>query len=128
MQIIKGSLAEIEKQLAQFEGGDPAKPVWLDIEVATQDYLSDIQRRVQALTADLPVEVVLLRRSKEQRINRIEQQEKETLSELSVSDVFERRLALEPDPDEPRQARMRTLFAQVVEQVTSGQNAEDSAQ
>lgn len=128
MQIIKGSLAEIEKQLAQFEDGDPAKPVWLDIEVATQDYLSDIQRRIQALTADLPVEVVLLRRSKEQRINRIEQQEKETLSELSVSDVFERRLALEPDPDEPRQARMRTLFAQVVEQVTSGQNAEDSAQ
>ncbi|MFU2318669.1 exonuclease subunit SbcD [Rahnella sp. PCH160] len=128
MQIIKGSLADIEKQLAQFAEGDADKPVWLDIEVATQDYLSDIQRRIQALTADLPVEVVLLRRSKEQRINSIEQQEKETLSELSVSDVFERRLAQETDPDEPRQARMRTLFAQVVSQVTRGESAEDAAQ
>ena len=128
MQIIKGSLAEIEQQLAHFTGGDATKPVWLDIEVATQDYLSDIQRRIQALTAELPVEVVLLRRSKEQRIHSIEQQEKETLSELSVSDVFERRLSLEADTDEPRQTRMRTLFAQVVEQVTSGQSTEGSAQ
>ena len=128
MQIIKGSLAEIERQLAHFTGGDVTKPVWLDIEVATQDYLSDIQRRIQALTAELPVEVVLLRRSKEQRIHSIDQQEKETLSELSVSDVFERRLSLEADTDEPRQTRMRTLFAQVVEQVTSGQSTEGSAQ
>lgn len=128
MQIIKGSLADIEKQLTQFADGDAGKPVWLDIEVATQDYLSDIQRRIQTLTADLPVEVVLLRRSKEQRISSIEQQEKETLSELSVSEVFERRLAQETDPDEPRQARMRTLFAQVVSQVTSGESAEDAAQ
>ena len=128
MQMIKGSLAEIEKQLMQFTNGDATKPVWLDIEVATQDYLSDIQRRIQTLTAELPVEVVLLRRSKEQRINSIEQQEKETLSELSVSDVFERRLSLEADADEQRQARMRTLFAQVVDEVTSGHHAEDAAQ
>ena len=71
---------------------------------------------------------MLLRRSKEQRINSIEQQEKETLSELSVSDVFERRLSLEADADEQRQARMRTLFAQVVDEVTSGHHAEDAAQ
>ncbi|MFS7308955.1 exonuclease subunit SbcD [Rahnella inusitata] len=128
MQMIKGSLAEIEKQLMQFTNGDATKPVWLDIEVATQDYLSDIQRRIQTLTAELPVEVVLLRRSKEQRIKSIEQQEKETLSELSVSDVFERRLSLEADADEQRQARMRTLFAQVVDEVTSGHHAEDAAQ
>jgi exonuclease SbcD len=128
MKMIKGTLTDIEQQLKQFAGTDTSKPVWLDIEVATQDYLSDIQRRIQALTTELPVEVVLLRRSKEQRINSIEQQEKETLSELTVSEVFERRLAQEPEPDEPRQARMRTLFTQVVEQVTSGQIAEDSAQ
>ncbi len=128
MKMIKGTLTDIEQQLKQFAGTDTSKPVWLDIEVATQDYLSDIQRRIQALTAELPVEVVLLRRSKEQRINSIEQQEKETLSELTVGEVFERRLAQEQDPDEPRQARMRTLFTQVVEQVTSGQIAEDSAQ
>jgi exonuclease SbcD len=42
-------------------------PVWLDIEITTEDYLHDIQRQIQALTEDLPVEVLLVRRSREQR-------------------------------------------------------------
>ncbi|MDA5535969.1 exonuclease subunit SbcD [Yersinia mollaretii] len=122
MQLIKGDLQQIEQQLAKF-ADHQGLPIWLDIEVATQDYLTDIQRRIQALTAELPVEVVLLRRSKEQRNNSIERQEKETLNELSVSDVFERRLALEPDLAEPRQQRMRQMFNQVVEEITQGNDA-----
>ncbi|CNF05537.1 exonuclease subunit SbcD [Yersinia mollaretii] len=122
MQLIKGDLQQIEQQLAKF-ADHQGLPIWLDIEVATQDYLTDIQRRIQALAAELPVEVVLLRRSKEQRNNSIERQEKETLNELSVSDVFERRLALEPDLAEPRQQRMRQMFNQVVEEITQGNDA-----
>lgn len=122
MQLIKGDLAQIEQQLAKFSEHF-GLPVWLDIEVATQDYLTDIQRRIQVLTAELPVEIVLLRRSKEQRNNSIERQEKETLNELTVTDVFERRLALEPDLAEPRQQRMRQMFNQVVDDITQGKDA-----
>lgn len=122
MQLIKGDLIQIEQQLAVFSHHQ-GLPVWLDIEVATQDYLTDIQRRIQALAADLPVEVVLLRRSKEQRNTSIQQHEKETLNELSVSDVFERRLALEVDLVEPRQQRMWQMFNQVVNDVTLGKDA-----
>lgn len=121
MQLIKGDLAQIEQQLAKFSDHQ-GLPVWLDIEVATRDYLTDIQRRIQTLAAELPVEVVLLRRSKEQRNNSIERQEKETLNELSVTDVFERRLALEADLAEPRQERMRQMFNQVVEDITQGKD------
>jgi exonuclease SbcD len=117
MQLIKGDLQQIEAQLRQFAEYQGALPVWLDIEVATQDYLSDIQRRIQQLAEDLPVEVVLLRRSKEQRHQAIAQQDKETLNELSVGEVFERRLALETEMAEPRQQRMRQMFKQVVENV-----------
>ncbi|CNH07430.1 exonuclease subunit SbcD [Yersinia kristensenii] len=122
MQLIKGDLAQIEQQLAEF-ADHQGLPVWLDIEVATQGYLTDIQRRIQALAAELPVEVVLLRRSKEQRNNSIERQEKETLNELSVTDVFERRLALEADLTEPRQQRMRQMFNQVVEDISQDKDA-----
>ncbi|CVA35127.1 Nuclease sbcCD subunit D [Serratia marcescens] len=117
MQLIKGDLAEIERQLQQFADYAGELPVWLDIEVATQDYLSDIQRRIQLLADELPVEVVLLRRSKEQRRQAIAQQDKETLNELSVNEVFERRLAQEADMPEARQQRMHQLFRQVVEAV-----------
>lgn len=117
MQLIKGDLAQIEHQLRQFADYQGELPVWLDIEVATQDYLSDIQRRIQLLADQLPVEVVLLRRSKEQRRQAIEQQDKETLNELSVNDVFERRLAQEPDMADDRRQRMSQMFQQVVEAV-----------
>lgn len=114
MQLIKGDLAQIERQLQQFADYQGELPVWLDIEVATQDYLSDIQRRIQALADNLPVEVVLLRRSKEQRRQAIEQQDKETLNELSVDEVFERRLAQESELEEERRGRMRDMFRQTV--------------
>ncbi|HEJ7945780.1 TPA: exonuclease subunit SbcD [Serratia liquefaciens] len=117
MQLIKGDLAQIEQQLRLFADYQGELPVWLDIEVATQDYLSDIQRRIQLLADQLPVEVVLLRRSKEQRHQAIEQQDKETLNELSVTEVFERRLAQEPEMAEARKQRMSQMFQQVVEAV-----------
>ncbi|MFP1811706.1 exonuclease subunit SbcD [Lonsdalea quercina] len=117
MQLVKGSLSEIERRLAGFREYDGEKPVWLDIEIATQDYLSDIQQHIQNLTADLNVEVVLLRRAREQHLQMLVQQEKETLDELLPGEVFERRLALEPDLEERQQQRLRTLFNQVLQDV-----------
>ncbi|MFC3394748.1 exonuclease subunit SbcD [Brenneria rubrifaciens] len=124
MQLIKGSLADIERQLAAFSDYQGEKPVWLDIEITTQDYLSDIQKRIQALTEDLPVEVLLLRRNREQHRQAIARQEKETLDELTVHDVFERRLAIATDLEEPRQQRVRALFEQVVDELEQGERAE----
>ncbi|SQA97129.1 Nuclease sbcCD subunit D [Cedecea neteri] len=110
---MKGSLREIEQQLEQWRNAPTEPKVWLDIEIATDEYLHDMQRQVQALTDELPVEVVLLRRSREQRERVIASQHKETLSELSVEEVFERRLSQEETSDE-RAARLRTLFAQTL--------------
>lgn len=121
MSMIKGSLAEIEQQLQQFS--DTSSSVWLDIEIVTDDYLSDIQRRIQQLTADLPVEVILLRRNREQREKVIARQNNETLNELSVEEVFSRRLAQEESGDESRQQRAQQLFAATLEAVRSGETS-----
>jgi exonuclease SbcD len=114
LALIKGSLAEIEQQLSIWRDA-PEQPVtWLDIEVTTDEYLHDMQRHIRQLTEDLPLEVILIRRSREQRQRAIDNQHKETLSELSVDDVFSRRLAqegLEPE----REARLRQLFGQTQE-------------
>ncbi|RWR00625.1 exonuclease SbcD [[Pantoea] beijingensis] len=117
MRMIKGSLEEIEQQLLQFEADSNGKTIWLDIEIATQEYLSEMQRRIQELTAGLPVEVVLLRRSREQRDRVIARQDNETLSELSVEDVFARRLALEEEMPSERQQRAQQLFAETLDAI-----------
>lgn len=61
LAVIKGDLAAITAQLEQWRGVEQDPPVWLDIEITTEDYLHDIQRHIQALTEDLPVEVLLVR-------------------------------------------------------------------
>ncbi len=62
----------------------------------------------RALTESLPVEVLLVRRSREQRERVLASQQRETLSELSVEEVFNRRLALE-ELDESQQQRLQHL-------------------
>lgn len=131
MQLIKGSIEQIEQQLAAFKDCDNEKPIWLDIEISSSAYLNDLQRCIQQQTESLPVEVILLRRSKEQRLSALTRQDKETLSELSVSDVFERRLAQEETEDEnvlAQQARIRTHFHRVLDELVLEQNQDDTAE
>ncbi len=118
MARLKGNLQEIEAALQGY--ADAAETVWLDIEVAEQDYLSDLQPRIEAMTADLPVDVVRLHRSRKGQSAVIQREEKETLQELSEFDVFERRLAQETFEGEEQRARLhriRECFREVVEEL-----------
>jgi exonuclease SbcD len=103
MLVIKGDLAKIEKALQQLNADTKAdttvdtaaQPVWLCLEVDTQDYLSDLQQRIQTMIQELNVEVLQLRRTRNQRRQLLSQMQSETLAELTPADVFEKRLAME---------------------------------
>lgn len=120
MAVIKGDLASIEQQLSNLKVTDDEQIVWLSIEVETQDYLTDLQNRIQHLTQDMNVEVLQLRRARKQLQQQIERTDKEVLAELVPGDVFERRLEQEEfitDEDQERKARLRILFKQTLLQV-----------
>ena len=110
---LKGSMTEISQQLQQFHNVSSDSKIWLDIEVTTDEYLNDIQRQIQDLASSLPVEILLIRRGRAQRERFMENPLKETLSELSPKDVFERRLGLQALEDE-HAARLRVLFTQTL--------------
>ena len=95
MQVIKGDLSALENALQSFENNTSDLPCWLCLEVDSQDYLSDLQQRIQNLTEGLNVEVLQLRRSRNQRRKLLSQMQSETLAELTPHDVFEKRLAME---------------------------------
>jgi exonuclease SbcD len=91
--------------------------IWLDIEINSAEYLQDLSARIETLTEDYPVEVLLLRRSKKARESMPSHQKKITLNELSLDEVFESRLANEPwDSDEQiaRKDRITHLFHEAV--------------
>lgn len=119
MHLIKGDLDQIESEIVQLaQCYDQSQPAWLDIEVSVQDYLNDLPQRIGAMTEGLPLEVLLLRKARKQRLHSIDGEYKETLQELSPKDVFERRLALE-QWNTPEQKAQKTRITQAFDEVLS---------
>jgi exonuclease SbcD len=120
MQVIKGDLAAIETGLQSLKNTPSDLPYWLCLEVESQDYLSDLQQRIQTMTEGLNVEVLQLRRSRNERRQLLSQMQSETLAELTPHDVFEKRLAMESfETDEQQQTlqQVRERFSQILSEV-----------
>lgn len=115
LQTLAGRLAEIEWQLNEWVASmPPRKTLWLEVEVEGDDYLSDLQNRVQALCEGKPVELLRVRRQRQGRQAALIREAQETLAELSIEEVFERRLALEEVQDEGLAANLKTAFRRIV--------------
>lgn len=132
MEVIRGDLTTIEQGINSSEllqQANEAAPVWLCIEVETQDYLTDLQQRIQALIEGKHGEILQLKRRRQRSENSLSGEEKVNLSELSVNDVFAARLAMEQfDDDEGKQrkARIQQQFDEVREQVCLQREGDDS--
>jgi len=118
---LRGSLKELDVQIKQApEQGSVELPVWLEVLVGTDDYLSDLQLRIAALCEGLPVEVLRIRRERGNACASLQGHARETLDELSVEDVFAQRLSSE-SLDETEQARLLGLYQQVVSELREGE-------
>ncbi len=95
-------LSEMNKAVSATDNGiRPKDPVWLCIEVETEDYLTDLQQRIQGLLEGKNAEILQLKRKRKRTVNSLTEKQNVQLSELSVNDVFEARLALESIEDNP---------------------------
>jgi DNA repair protein SbcD/Mre11 len=111
---VKGSLDELAAAIHS-AAADAAEgqTVWLEIVVSADDYLSDLQARIQEITANLPVEVLRIRRERSTLQNALQSQARETLNELTPDDVFERRLQSETLDDALR-SQLTSMYREVV--------------
>lgn len=120
MAMLKGNLVEIETQLDDITNTAENASVWLSIEVKEQDYLSDLQARVQSMVEGKPFEVLQLRRARGPKQAGLTQEKSETLAELTPFDVFGKRIELETfegEEEQARLARMKGKFRQIVSEV-----------
>jgi len=98
--------------------GTAEQPVWLEVTVAEDDYLSDLPARISEMTQGLPVEVLRVRRQRASTAATLAGQPLETLDELSPAEVFARRLAqedLEPAVQDALGQRFRAVLASLTE-------------
>ena len=118
---LSGSLAELEQAFAQLaQELDPKAVTWLEIQVRAYDYYADLDERVAALCADLPVEVLRVRRLRGNTRAGLSRDSGELLAELTPNEVFAKRLAGE-ELSEAQITVLKGLHAQVLETVQEGQ-------
>lgn len=105
---VKGNLAQLGEAMNKIavaqEAAAQTRPVWLEVTVAEDDYLTDLQPRVEQLAEGLPLEILLVRRQRASEQATLSSDARITLSELTPLQVFERRLAAEELAPEREQA------------------------
>ncbi|WP_068513726.1 MULTISPECIES: exonuclease subunit SbcD [unclassified Oleiphilus] len=130
---IKGNLEEISTKLSELKGGrdgsaycsesngDLSETIWLEVEVEEQDYLEDLQKRIEELVVDSNIEVLCLKRSRNRKGLSLVAESSERLQELKASEVFEKRLSLEPDGiDDALKSRLQQMFKEALLQAEQG--------
>lgn len=122
--MVKTSIDDLAEQIKNVVSNTPLdnieQCIWLDIEINSAEYLQDLTIRIEDIAKTLPVEVLLVRRARASREKMASHEKKITLNELSLTEVFETRLAEEhwqTEEEVARKERLQTLFSQVVEQV-----------
>jgi exonuclease SbcD len=118
---IKGDLKELEAAIQEAARlGGAEQPVWLEVLVKGDDYLSDLQTRIQSMTEGLPVEVLRLRRDRGHVVAALQAAAKETLDELTPFDVFGKRLEQET-LDEALRAQLEARYRSIVTRLQEGE-------
>ncbi|SMF52926.1 exonuclease subunit SbcD [Pseudogulbenkiania subflava] len=118
---LKGDLKTLESQIQEAaQLGSAEQPVWLEVLVKGDDYLSDLQARIQAMTEGLPVDVLRLRRDRGNAAAALQAAAKETLDELTPFDVFGKRLEQEV-LDEALRAKLEARYRRIVTSLQEGE-------
>ncbi len=134
MQVIRGDLDSIEKTLQGFEEmatqDSVPQSTWLEIVVTHQDYLGDLQQRIEQMIATLPVEVLRIRRERKNSLQGLVSDAQESLHELDVDEVFERRLqqeSWESEAEVARAERLRQHFKRLVDSLDTSKSEGNTA-
>ena len=116
---------EIIKSYSPLVVEQPLIP-WLEIVIEEDEYLSDLQSPIQAMVEGYDLDVLRIRRLRKTGEQALQQHTRETLDELDVAEVFERRLALE-ELSEDNQKLLIGLHAELVEAQASANRSEPVA-
>ncbi|AYF88260.1 exonuclease subunit SbcD [Pseudomonas sp. JS3066] len=118
---LRGSLSELPALFAEVaRDGSSQQPVWVEVQISTDDYLSDLQARLAALCDGLPVEVLRIRRERGATQAGLQREARETLDELYPEEVFDKRLESE-ELDQTLRQQLQGLHRDVLAELQEGQ-------
>jgi exonuclease SbcD len=113
---IKGDLAAIEENINKLPDPAGGRTLWLEVEVAMDDYLTDLSNRIQLMIEDKPIELLRIRRKRKGVESILPAASKEKLEELKPHEVFLRRLVAE-EMDDSQKDQLMGLFKEILNRI-----------
>jgi exonuclease SbcD len=119
MQSLKGNLKDVLKQIADLQLAKSktkdgsfleGKSLWLEVTVIADEYLSDVHKRLVEAIEGKPIELLRVMRKSAVETKRDAFESRQTLSELTVKEVFEKSLQGNTDIDEEESVILTNLF------------------
>ncbi len=125
---VKGRVDDLQEKLECFlsRQSDRSLTPWVEVVVEEDDYLSDLQSRIQEVTDTMALEVLRMRRKPQASGSGLVVEERETLAELKVDDVFVRRLT-EEELDAGKQEQLIAAFHQLVAEIEEEHIVDEAA-
>ncbi len=130
LQSIKGNLKSLLKQIDELEltvstSFFKGKSLWLEVTVIADEYLSDVHKRLVEAIADKPIELLrVMRKSAIEQKNEVFES-RQTLSELTVKEVFEKSLQLNLDVEDEEAVTLTELFNRCLIEMEESQQETD---
>tara|TARA_R110001599_G_scaffold170100_3_gene360175 strand:- start:2179 stop:3474 length:1296 start_codon:yes stop_codon:yes gene_type:complete len=119
MQSLKGNLKDVLKQIADLPLTESKKKdcsilegknLWLEVTVIADEYLSDVHKRLVEAIEGKPIDLLRVMRKSAVETKRDAFESRQTLSELTVKEVFEKSLQGNADIDEEESVILTNLF------------------
>ncbi len=127
LERVEGNIDAVERRLDELAAS--GESVWAEVVHTGQDRVADLRERVEARVQG-GLEVLRIRNVRSLTEGMNADPEEEHLEELSVEEVFERRLRdafPESDPDDPKLAILRATFRESVAAALRDDDEEDHA-
>jgi len=124
MQSLNGNLKDILKRieaLSLTELTAQNQTLWLEVTVVADEYLSDLHKRLLEAIEGKPIELLRVMRKSAADTKKVNFESRQTLSELTVKDVFDKSLQSNEGIDEEERVILTNLFNQCLIEMEDSQ-------
>ncbi|MCV2403006.1 exonuclease subunit SbcD [Marinomonas sp. C2222] len=102
------------------------KTLWLEVTVIADDYLSDVHKRLLEVIEGQPIELLRVMRKSVNERKKEAFEARQTLSELTVKEVFEKSLQGYPDIEEAEATILTQMFDDCLQEVEEQNQGNES--
>jgi exonuclease SbcD len=113
MLVVKGDLESVSKQLTELKEGSQQKSIWVEVKLAQNFYVTDVQTQLNTLLEGSSIEILKITSPPINENSQWQESEATSLDALTPTELFQYRLQCEDNLSEQQKTDLSHLYAQI---------------